>query len=92
MQSSADQTGYCGMDRNTGPAIGPVLPVDDAASVAESAEAALDDDRSVPLVGSVLGSLNLLHRPGWHDKGDLPTARLFAHLTILALIWAPRQN
>lgn len=42
---------------------------------------------NMPVVwsGRVLGSLNVLHRPGWYGEGDLPAARVFAQLTLPAL-------
>lgn len=39
--------------------------------------------------GTVLGSLNLLHRERWYDTGHLPMARLLAQLTAPALMGTP---
>lgn len=34
--------------------------------------------------GRVLGSLNLLHRAGWYDEQQIPTARIFGQLALPA--------
>jgi hypothetical protein len=43
---------------------------------------------NMPVVwaGKVLGSLNLLHGPCWYDVRDVPTVRVFAQLTLPALM------
>lgn len=38
--------------------------------------------------GKVVGSLNMLHRTEWYHARDVPVARLFAQLTLPALIAA----
>jgi hypothetical protein len=40
--------------------------------------------------GQTLGTLNLLHRAGWYDDGDIATTRLFAHLALPAMLLVSR--
>ncbi|WP_062015356.1 GAF domain-containing protein [Gluconobacter japonicus] len=43
---------------------------------------------NMPIVdaGKVLGSINMLHGPGWYSPEDIPTARVFAQLMVPLLL------
>jgi hypothetical protein len=36
--------------------------------------------------GQAVASMNLLHESGWYGEGDVPIARLFAHLALPAIL------
>ncbi len=41
--------------------------------------------------GQTIGTLNLLHRAGWYNEGDIATTTLFAHLALPAMLLISRN-